>query len=372
MIIGGPLEFDAKSLSEEKLPSLIEELGFKEENVVWTRSGRSAISFVLEVFKHKLSEGWLLLPDYQCWSVNSAFQSVKLKNYNINSNLEIDLAALDSLLNDSNIQAILLIDFFGLSDINSQISFIKQKRPDILIFIDAAQSFFSLIINHKKYENADAIILSLRKFLPISDGGSAIFPEMPVNSLTIDDDNISKKMNHLYFSASAMRTIRRGFKFKDPLVEQFESKYLSLFQQHNELFDNQVNPISSMSKEIIERTDLKKLALDRKDNFLFMRNLLLKNDLKFLEPIFGDTLGPALVFPVRVKNSERNNLRQYLQSKGIYCPVHWPIPSDKKLLSGSGAITLSKEILGLPIDQSCNKSTMLITLEEILTFLEKF
>ena len=128
MIIGGPLEFDAKSLSEEKLPSLIEELGFKDKNVVWTRSGRSAISFVLEVFKYKLSEGWLLLPDYQCWSVNSAFDPVKSKNYNINSNLDIDLAALDLLLNDSDIRAILLIDFFGLSDINSQISLLFKLQ----------------------------------------------------------------------------------------------------------------------------------------------------------------------------------------------------------------------------------------------------
>ncbi len=371
MLIGGPLEFDPKLLRQERIPSLIEQLGYKEQNAVWTRSGRSAISFILEVFKENLSKGWLLLPDYQCWSVNSVFNSVKSKNYSITNSLDIDFEDLKDLLSDSNLKGILLIDFFGLADINSQISFIKQKRPDILIFVDAAQSFFSLIDDNKKYENADAIILSLRKFLPMPDGGSAIFPKITVESLGIMDDNISKRMSHLYFSASAMRTIRRKLKVQDPLIDQFESHYLNLFEEHNKLFDNKVNPISLASKEIIERIDLNRLVIDRRNNFKFMKDLFDKNELDFIKPIYGDKIGPALVFPVRVKNTERDNLRSFLQSKQIYCPVHWPIPRNKKIKLGSGALSLSSEILGLPIDQNCNKSTMLTTLKEILSFLNK-
>ena len=55
MIIGGPLEFDAKSLSEEKLPSLIEELGFKEENVVLVMCSDN---FLLELNKKHLNHDY--------------------------------------------------------------------------------------------------------------------------------------------------------------------------------------------------------------------------------------------------------------------------------------------------------------------------
>jgi len=370
MLIGGPLEFNPNLLTSEPLPDISQQMGYDEKNIYWTRSGRSAISLVLQTFKEELSEGWLLLPDYQCWAVNSVFSSVKTKNINVTRKLILEDNALENYLKDPELKGVFLIDYFGLSNIESDISLIKEKRPDILIFVDAAQAFLSIVMNSYKYASADAIISSPRKFLPIPDGGLAIFPNLKIESLGKATDNVAQQQNALFLSASSMRTARRSFQDDDPLIKDFESVYLKNFQEHNELFTNEVNPISVFSFEVIKRIDLHALAKHRVKNFNFLKDSLISKNLDIIEPIFCGDTSPALVFPVRIKERKRDTLRAYLQSKGIYCPVHWPIPESKELNLGIESKVLSGEILGFPIDQSCNASTMSILLEEIHNFLK--
>ena len=71
----------------------------------------------------------------------------------------------------------------------------------------------------------------------------------------------------------------------------------------------------------------------------------------FLTPLIKDFSGPGIVFPLRVNLKHRDPLREYLKSKGIFCPVHWPILQSQMPQLGKSSILLSKEILGLPIDQ---------------------
>ena len=368
MLIGGPLEFNPNLLSSEPLPDISLQMGYDKKNIYWARSGRSAISLVLQTFREELSEGWLLLPDYQCWAVNSVFSSVKTKNISVTRKLILEDNALESSLKDPELKGVFLIDYFGLSNIESDISLIKNKRPDILVFVDAAQAFLSIVMNSEKYACADAIISSPRKFLPIPDGGLAIFPKQKIKSLDKAADNVAQQQNALFLSASSMRTARRSFQDDDPLIKDFESIYLKNFKEHNELFNNEINPISAFSFEVVKRIDLHALAKHRVKNFNFLKDSLISKKLDIVKPIFCDDSSPALVFPVRIKERKRDILRAYLQSKGIYCPVHWPMPEGKEFNLGLESKVLSGEILGFPIDQNCNTSTISILLEEIHNF----
>ena len=76
-------------------------------------------------------------------------------------------------------------------------------------------------------------------------------------------------------------------------------------------------------------------------------------------------MGPGLVFPVRVHLHQRDSLRNYLISKGFFCPVHWPIQENQLPLLGESSKRLSKEILGLPIDQRYDLTDLSKFLDEI-------
>ena len=92
----------------------------------------------------------------------------------VNNKLQIEIFDLEQFLLDDNLKGILLVDYFGLSNIQPYIDCIKSLRPDILIIIDAVQAFLSIVLSENKYSGADIVITSPRKFLPIPDGGLVI------------------------------------------------------------------------------------------------------------------------------------------------------------------------------------------------------
>ena len=54
-----------------------EQIGVSEERLCLTKSGRSGISLVLKSCHKNLSEGWILMPDYQCCDVLTVFADEK-------------------------------------------------------------------------------------------------------------------------------------------------------------------------------------------------------------------------------------------------------------------------------------------------------
>jgi len=373
MFVGGPLEFNSDILASDIIDHPNNQLGLVDANILWTRSGRSSLSLVIESYKKHFSDGWMLLPDYQCWEVNDVFRSIKSKYISVNKNFVLDPDLLESMLQDDELKGILLIDYFGLTDVESSINLINRNRPDIIVIVDAAMSFFSLLKSQKKYCKADVIIASPRKFLPISDGGLVIFNDKELLPIIENKNQENHEQFSLYLSASILRNFRKTSVMDKKTLDKIESIYLSLFKNHNDLFNYQINPISFISMEIIKRIDLQDLADQRENNFKLMKNMFINNDLnQDLEPIFNDVSSPALNFPVRVKNGKRNNLREYLVTKGIFCPIHWPVPKEFKKYLGEFSSHHSDEILGLPIDQRCDTSSMSRLIEEIKIFISDY
>ena len=373
MFIGGPLEFNPDILLSEVIGHPNDQLGIADSKICWTRSGRSALSIVLNLYKEDFSDGWFLLPDYQCWGVNDVFSSINCKYTPINKDLILDPNLLESALEDNELKGVLLIDYFGLTNIEKSIDLIKSRRPDIIVIIDAAMSFFSLLRYKEKYPKADAIIASPRKFLPVPDGGLVVTREEDLLGHIKNKNQINQEQISAYLSASILRVLRKTANLGEELSQEIESIYLRLFQEHNSLFDNQINCISSLSMEIIKRSNLDGLSNQRESNYKLMQNMFSDNEIQnIVEPVFSDIPSPALNYPVRVKGGKRDNLRSYLASKGIFCPIHWPVPRKFNKHLGNEALEISKEILGLPIDQRCDSISIARLFGEIESFTQEY
>ena len=258
---GGPFEFTPDILMSSIVSEANVQLGLSNDKVFWTRSGRSGISLVLQSFHARLSEGWMLLPDYQCWDIISVFADIQTKYIPVNNKLQIEIFDLEQFLLDDNLKGILLVDYFGLSNIQPYIDCIKSLRPDILIIIDAVQAFLSIVLSENKYSGADIVITSPRKFLPIPDGGLVIANTDTSISFKANKSNI--KINEqiaLYIAAGVLRNLKVKNNLHETTNALTESLYLEFFDRHRKLFTNKIEPISSLSMEIIKRSDLLDIA----------------------------------------------------------------------------------------------------------------
>jgi len=368
--IGGSFEFNSGILSANEVGDANDQIGLSEDKVFWTKSGRSGFALVLKSWHKQLSSGWILMPDYQCWDVLSAFENIEKKFIPVNQELKLEISDLNFFLEDKNLRGIVLIDYFGLSNLNPYIQCIKSIRPDVLIIIDAVQAFLSIIQSVNRYTDADVVISSPRKFLPIPDGGLVIFNNKKP-TLNLSKNSNTNEQTSYYLTAGTLKDAILKNSFDDEIFLNIESLYIELFEHHRGLFNNNVELISPLSMEIIKRTNLKDITKNRIANYKWMANSLGQDKYKnILSPIFNDVLGPGIVFPVRVDSKHRDPLRTYLKYKGIFCPVHWPIPKSHMHLLGKSSKILASEILGLPIDQRYHVDDLSRILKEINNYLK--
>jgi len=367
--IGGSFEFNSELISSDEVGDIYDQIGVSKEKVYWTRSGRSGFALVLDSWRKELSNGWMLMPDYQCWDVSSVFDSIEKKFIAINDDLKLEISDLNFFLKDKNLRGVLLIDYFGLSNLQPYIECIKSIRPDVLVMVDAVQAFLSIVRSGNHYLGADVVISSPRKFLPIPDGGLVIFNnKKPICSLS-RNNNFNDQTSY-YISAGILKEIMLKNSFDDDTFNNIESLYLDLFESHRKLFNNEIESISTLSLAIIKRTSLKDILDKRMRNFKLMSDAFKQNKYEnIVSPIFNDSTGPGIVFPLRVDSKHRDPLRAYLKSKGIFCPVHWPVMQNKLPLLGKSSKLLSKEILGLPIDQRYHEHDLSRILKEMDNYL---
>lgn len=366
--IGGPLELTSSYLKSALVADVNTQMGLSN-TARWTASGRSGLALILEHWDEQLADGWMLLPDYMCWdSVSSLFQNIKVQYVPINEQFEINSALLEKYLSDTALRSILLVDYFGLCNLSSQIDLIHSLRPDIFIIIDAVQAFSSLTLSLERYIGADAVFTSPRKTLPVPDGGLVIIKENDDLTVPLITENSSERAA-LYLAAG---TLRDGFvngEFGELSAEIIEPLYLELYKRHGNLIETKVEAISTLSMEILSRIDLRTVANKRLSNFNWMQNSILEGrGHGIIRPALQNVMEPGLVYPVRVPFDHRTQLRAFLNKEGIYCPIHWPIPPQMKTILGDDSTRLSAELLSLPIDQRYDNSD----LSRLLSTIEKY
>ena len=297
-------------------------------------SGRAALYHCI---KHAISKNnykQIMLPDYLCESILDIVYlfDLPILYYSLNEDLSVNLNQLEDSYKKRSL--VLFINYFGILDNSHYYQVLKQIDSEVCIIEDNVQSFY------KMYESrsADYSFSSFRKTFPVPDGGW-------VKSKYSDLEQVIGQNHFAQYkiAASTLKSLR------EDLPEVEDKFYMSLFDQGEKLINADINAeISSTTSGKIQIIDFKSVKNKRKRNADFVVKELAKLEIFPIVPYLNEI---PLFIPIRLRN--RDKIRKMMFSKGIFCPVHWPVRKKEFSCLKRGE-ELSKNELSLIIDQRYN------------------
>ncbi|NLJ91423.1 MAG: hypothetical protein GX323_11090 [Clostridiales bacterium] len=312
---------------------------------ILTSSGRGALSLILQKVEPRSKIA--LLPSYICESVISPFleYGYSCLFYDIDENLEV---LIEDINVTSDIGIFMHMGYFGFPTNNSLEDITEKfKKKSTIIIEDITHTLFSDYIrsNHNDY-----YIASLRKWMGLPSGGFLSSPHGDINS------ELEKNYT---FSNIRKHALLKKARYIEGSNDELKPQILELFAEAEEQLDGDVLPygIDELSKTLIRKSNINDLIERRKSNFEFLLNEL--RELKFIKPVFEKLPKQVcpLFFPVYIKG-DRLKIRKYLSDNKIYCPIHWPIPEQVKILKNYKVNYIYNNILSIPCDQRYENDDM--------------
>lgn len=320
-IIGG--EF---SISSELLK--LKERELESSNIKFS-SGRSALfSILCDIEKKRGIKGRILLPSYLCNSITQTIIDAEWRFdfYELDSTLHIELDSSDAF---SNYDTILLINYFGLLDLDNDISILRKLCTHLVIIEDDVQAFYNM-----EYSKADYSFCSLRKWFPCIDGAITKPSNIPP---------LNKKCSlwsHYKFAGNILKSYS-GY-VDDSLI-------LELLRHGENLLENEyLTECSSVSRIIFSNLKLERIAQIRKENAKVLHCELARMNIPHL---YNEDAVPLFI-PIFIEN--RDELRKDFFDRKIFTPKHWEWVSNS--LNGKCAIYDIE--LSLICDQRYGKEDM--------------
>ena len=342
-----------KIISNE-IPSWLSRFG----NVALTTSGRGALSLLLNQVKPRVKK--VLLPSFLCDSVILPFEKAgyELTYYDVDKYFRpIDIEFIKS----SNTGIFLHMGYFGfftneaLFDI---ISILKSKS--IIVVEDVTHTLFSY---HNKPIDNDFVMGSIRKWFGTPSGGF-LASYKKINCKLFDDASDFINLRET--------SLQRKFEYMNSRDTSMKSNYLSGFKMAEVIIDEDTKPykIDQTSEMIIKGLDNKQLQNFRRRNYKFLVYQL--SGINGIEVIFSNLENDItpMFFPIYIKRN-RDELRQALIEKEIYCPVHWPIPKQLNGRLNSATKDVYDSILSIPCDQRYQIEDMCSITNEIFNFVKE-
>jgi len=330
----------------------------KLQNFLFYDSGRSALNEILsdKIIKQKK----FLLPIFSCESVIKPFidNEVTVGFYDIEINFEINFDSIKNKVISGNFNAILIIDYFGI--VNNSVIVDKLKDIDLFVIEDISHISIIPIILEKYSTKSDIIFGSLRKTLPVADGGVIL-----KNDNYHFSDFPTMETEHSLLKAGS-KLLRELYKFTDNENLKLESTFLELSKNAEILLDNakpnDIYGISKLSMNNVSKINDNRIYQARRSNYSTLYNLFLENNLGYLLcpniDISNDIALLPYFFPIYIPNNKQIEVRNTLLSKNIFAAIIWQLNiQDKKLFPNSTYI--SNNILCLPIDQRYNQNQMI-------------
>lgn len=311
-IIGGEFAISHEMLSQQGNLEFVEN---KNDGFYYYSSGRCALYAILKDIECSFGKsGGLFLPNYLCDSVTQTAIDAEWNYdyYPIKRDFHLDINSLNISAQDK--KAILLIDYFGMTDLSAEVAIIRKQYPNLIIIIDCVQAFYSL----EEYD-ADYSFTSFRKWFPCPDG--ALVKKKTTDSmvkLSLNEGdwwrykyagNILKSFPEHVSDAIVLDLLQKGEKSLD-------KDYLCKWDENSKRF--------FLS---IDTEEIKKIRL-RNASFLHKKLTELN-----VEHLYSENVVPLFI-PIMVNN--RDELRKMMFDERIFAPKHWPRVSE--LLNGENNI----------------------------------
>lgn len=315
---------------------------FESPDVYTYSSGRAALYQILKFLKLQKGINRILLPDYLCSSILVPVNALALEYafYPIDEDLELKLSDFGKLYRKDTV--VLVINYFGLKELDSQIMAIRGIDEGAIIIEDDVQAYYEF---KKPLVDVDFKFTSLRKTFAVPDGGLVktkyILPKAKEPCL----------FGEYKAAAALIKSMREG-NFNDQI-------YLELFEKGESLIDSELESgISHIAKKLYRGIEEERVKKHRLSNARYLLERLESKGIKPILPLLENHV--PLFIPIKLNN--RDAVRRKMSQNGVFCPVHWPLDSTD-IRRGK---EMAESELSLVIDQRYGKDEM----NEIVKYLQ--
>ena len=310
------------------------------------RSGRDALKAIAREHKPCIA----LLPALACDSMIHPFELYghKIVYYKLNTDFSIDL---ESLCFGTHETLFLYADYFGRPAISDEELVKLRERGNIVFIEDRTHILFQERINKFR---PDYMVASLRKWLPIPDGG-----------LLWGD--ISKPLgSDTRFSVKRLKAQLMRHEFLSCGDETIKAEYRRVFSTVSELMDeDEPSAMSAYSYMLAKESDWNWIRNVRRENADILISVLATSpNISFIQNKAGVS---DLYVPFSVPN--RDEVQRRLSAEGIFNTIIWPLRDEQKKVCKVAKHT-EESMLAAPCDQRYTSSDMKSIGAELVRIIE--
>lgn len=286
------------------------------------------------------SNSWsrIWIPSYYCFEVIEYIKentTVKICFYHVDPIIPIDIDELKKNAFQAE-DAILVVNYFGLH------SYYDFSEFPITVIEDHTHD---LLGSWATQSHADWCFASLRKCLPVSEGGMVWSPK----GCVLCGDNVQTNTDNVFERRQLAMLLKKEY-----LNNNFFNKDLfrELFIETETIYENlPVSGLSSFSKDYLDRFDVVTFLNKKKKNFEYALSYLTNmiNDVEILKPVLSNNSYPLSLIIRFTGKDERDQIRRELIKKRIYSAVLWPLPTCFK-----NENSLSDQMLSIHCDSRYN------------------
>lgn len=270
---------------------------------VYTISGRTAIDVILQDVLRKRKVRSVLMPAWCCDSMIAPFA---------HRNIRVDFYDICHTDFTDNTDILYVTNFFGYENTLSLEIVKRFKSNGAVILYDRTHSF--LMDDDPYLAVADYSFASIRKWMGVI-GGAVV---EGVKDVTL------KPCPYLTPKETAMR-MKQAYMEGDDTVDKQE--FLKLYGEFGHFLAEEYRDyaMDDLSYAIFKATDIEVMKAQRRANAQYLHEHL--KGVRFMYNLTDKSV-PLFVPVLFASKEQRDAVRRKLIEAEIYCPIHWPKPSQ--------------------------------------------
>jgi perosamine synthetase len=317
--------------------------------------GRESLLYSLIKLGLKVGDR-IIIPAYMCDSTIKPLSSYgfNLVFIDIDENLSLPVDKLKKIISNKQIKALLLVHYFGLTQEVDEIIGLCREYG-VKVVEDASHGFMSQLLRDKKSVKGDAEIFSMRKSLPVVDGGALRIYNGSYDVTKKNNKCVSIISDTKYLILRLLEKVVTGFGIN--IYGQFISNIKTKFRSrvNNENCRPNIEPCEiswQLSKYLGNEEYIKSTQHKIVHNFNQLNQALQRIGFRlFVESVKGNVVPQVCVI-----YDNNGGLVDYLRSKGIGA-WRWPgVEMPEQVVHNSSqypnAVFFDKKLVLIPIHQS--------------------
>ncbi len=319
--------------------------------ITYLESGRQALALAEAELRGR-GLGELHVPSYLCDTMIAPFHRNGWALTQLP--VDLDLAVSPALLLARVGSGVLLhTPYFGRQDSPAMLAALGTlRRRGVLVIVDETHRLFA-----GPSQVADIRVASLRKLLPLYDGGyvTGVSGRLPTS---LPQSETLLQMSEI----ADLRQLASVYKSSALASGGPSNVHLAAYARAEQATERRPRParMSTKSSALLRHLDLPLIRATRAANSTVLARALGRSDrFRIINPPAPDLLPSHLV----LEADDVKGLRRYLTGQGIYCPVHWPpsvlLPREQDW---------PRRYLSLPVDQRYAEPDMLRIAAQVNAF----